>query len=223
MQDSRSLHRYRIRFAKLEAMRYTGHLDLHRAWERMLRRASLPVAYSQGFSPRPKIHLSRALPLGMTSECELADVWLEAEMPASEVRKRLETSAPPGLGIGEVEPVPLDEPPIQSQIVSVDYIARLPASVDTRSLAQRVERLLAEASLPRERRGKRYDLRPLIEDLRLEPGDGEQEQPALMMRLAAREGATGRPEEVLLALGVDPAEARVHRTALHLVETKPHP
>jgi radical SAM-linked protein len=76
--------RVRIHFHKTEAMRFTGHLDLHKAWERALRRAgsrsALRLAYSQGFHPQPRIHLACALPLGFTSECEVVDVWLENEI-----------------------------------------------------------------------------------------------------------------------------------------------
>ena len=70
-------------------------------------------------------------------------------------------------------------------------------------------------SLPRQRRGKDYDLRPLIETLRLEtPTPAGQQQ--VWMRLAARTGATGRPDEVLDAMGVPPQRARITRTVLHL-------
>ncbi len=61
------MQRLRLTFAKTAAMRYTGHLDLHTTWERTLRRARLPLAYSQGFHPQPKIQLASALPLGFTS------------------------------------------------------------------------------------------------------------------------------------------------------------
>ena len=61
-------------------MRFTGHLDLHRAWERTFRRAGLPLAYSQGFNPHPRLNLASALPLGFTSEGEVIDVWLEQDL-----------------------------------------------------------------------------------------------------------------------------------------------
>jgi radical SAM-linked protein len=70
--------RIQITFSKTGAMRFTGHLDLHRAWERTFRRAALPLAYSQGYNPRPKMNLASALPLGFTSECEVIDVRLES-------------------------------------------------------------------------------------------------------------------------------------------------
>ena len=73
--------RCRIRFAKTEAMRYIGHLDLHRAWERLARRARLPLAYTAGYHPHPRIQIGSALPLGVTGDNELVDLWLDREMP----------------------------------------------------------------------------------------------------------------------------------------------
>ena len=71
--------RIRVTFSKTYHMRYTSHLDVHRTWERTLRRARLPLAYSQGFNPRPKINLAAALPLGFTSDCEIVEFWLDEE------------------------------------------------------------------------------------------------------------------------------------------------
>jgi radical SAM-linked protein len=70
------MQRVRITFTKEGATRYISHLDLARAVERALNRAGLPVAYSQGFNRRPRLSLAAALPLGYTSEAEMADVWL---------------------------------------------------------------------------------------------------------------------------------------------------
>jgi len=89
--------RLRIHFAKTEAMRYTGHLDLHRAWERTFRRAMLPLAYSQGFRPHPRINLGCALPLGFTSQDEVVDIWLEQSNPIQEIESALQSAIPPGI------------------------------------------------------------------------------------------------------------------------------
>ncbi len=189
--------RYRIGFAKLPAMRFTGHLDLHRSWERTLRRAGLPLAYSQGFSPHPRIHLASALPLGYTSECELADVWLEQDWDPQAILQAVRLAAPPGLGIESVNRILAAEPALQQQVRAAGYRVRLEAEA-SEGIEARVGSLMQATALPRERQGKHYDLRPLIEELGVE----RQEDGSvwLVMRLAAREAATGRPEEVLLAL-----------------------
>ena len=68
--------RLRITFSKSGALRYTGHLDLHSLWERTVRRAGLPLAYTQGFHPGPKIQLASALPLGFVGRAEIVDMWI---------------------------------------------------------------------------------------------------------------------------------------------------
>ena len=203
--------RLRVTFAKTEEMRYTGHLDLHRTWERTFRRAGLPLAYSQGFHPQPRLNLASALPLGFTSECEMADVWLERLIPAQEARAALEQAIPPGIEIKEVQEVEEKAPALQTQVIASEYVITL---MDANPhLNQRIQELLAAESLPRERRGKRYDLRPLVEELRQLPDD-EQQRTRLFLRLSSRPAATGRPEELLSALDILPTSALVHRIKL---------
>src|SRR3990170_1276370 len=92
-----ALARYRITFGKTEAMRFTGHLDLHRTWERTFRRAGVPLAYSEGFNPHPKINIGAALPLGCLSRGDLIDAWLERALDPEEIAAALRRSAPPGI------------------------------------------------------------------------------------------------------------------------------
>ena len=209
-----TIQRWRMEFAKTEAMRYTGNLDVQRTLERWFRRAALPLLHSQGYNPRPKMHIASALPLGVTGRRELMDFWLAQPMEAHELRERLARTQPPGLALRALYPVPPDEPALQNQVQAATYEARLLGPVP--DLAARVARLLAQPHLPRERRGKTYDLRPLILSLEAFPPEEGETTPRLRMVLRAQPGATGRPDEVLAALGLDPAEARVERVALHL-------
>jgi len=214
LETAPSLYRYRIHYAKEEAIRYIGHLDLHQAWERSLRRARLPIAYSQGFHPQARIQLACALPLGFTSQCEIIDLWLEQCFAISDLADIIGRSIPPGLEITAIEAVELKSPALQTLVQAAVYRVTLLDPIDAEELTGRVEALLSAASLPRERRGKTYDLRPLIETLSVEPASADQPDMLLHMQLSAREGATGRPEEVLEALGLDPLAARVRRVEL---------
>jgi radical SAM-linked protein len=206
--------RYRLRFHKTQDLRYIGHLDLHRSLERTLRRANLPLDYSKGFNPRIKLNLSTALPLGCTSTTELADFWLVEDREEDEVLKALHHAVPPGLSFISLNKIDPGLPSLQSQITAVTYHVELTAEADSDNLQTRLDNLLASPSLIRTRRGKSYDLRPLIRKLeivrRSPAGHG------LQMVLSAREAKTGRPEEVLLALGIDPAECQIERTQLFL-------
>jgi radical SAM-linked protein len=204
--------RVRITFTKQGALRYTGHLDLHRLWERAMRRAGLPLAYSQGFHPQPKISLAAALPLGFSSRGEVLDVRLSGESPIEEISSRLKDNLPPDVQIVKIERVDEAAPALQTQVLSAAYNVELTEPVSPSELTRRVEELMNTESLPRERRGKPYDLRPLIEMLSvITEADGKV---WMKMTLAAREGATGRPEEVLSALQIEPESARVERTRL---------
>jgi radical SAM-linked protein len=203
--------RYRITFAKTAAMRYTGHLDLQRTWERTFRRAGLLLAYSQGFNPRPRLQLASALPLGFTSQGEVADVWLETSPPAQELQAALLAALPPGLQVLEVREVDGRLPSLQTELEASEFIITFLDPIT--DLAQRCEDLLYASELPRQRRGKSYDLRPLVLELRPLEAD-EQGCQRLFTRLSAREGATGRPEELVLALGGAPEATRVLRTRL---------
>jgi radical SAM-linked protein len=207
-------YRYRITFAKSAEMQYTGHLDLVRAWERMIRRTDLPVVFSRGYHPRPRFTIASALPLGSTAEAEVAEVVLETRLPPEEVRARLEQVSPPGIRVTAVETVELKGPSLQSQVVEAEYTVTLEAGIDRAELERGVKTLLSAERLPRERRGKPYDLRALVESIEVVGGEGD--VPRLTMRLAAREGATGRPDEVLNALGLDPLRAQIRRTHLIL-------
>jgi hypothetical protein len=242
--------RVRITFSKQGALRYTGHLDLHKILERSLRRAELPLAYSQGYHPQPKLNLAAALPLGFASRAEVMDIWLNEEV--EEVVSPLQANVPPGLTILQATKVDERAPSLQSQVIAAEYQVEIMEAGYSPELArpghpkstyvyihgragdegprlnERIAAVIAAKSLPRERRGKKYDLRPLIEELTLIslPGDpkgvlhegvGGKGQ-GLFMRLTAREGATGRPEEVLDELGLPLEACRVERTALIFAE-----
>jgi hypothetical protein len=124
-------------------------------------------------------------------------------------------SVPPGLTILGVEAVDERGPALQTQVAAAEYEVTLLEAGPGANLEQRVADLLARDSLPRERRGKPYDLRPLI--LSLEYASSlAQPQGRIQMRLSAREGATGRPEEVLDTLGIPFETTRIERTRLIL-------
>ena len=213
--------RIRITFVKQGALRYTGHLDLHKLWERAARRAQLPLAYSQGFHPQPKMNMAAALPLGFSSRCEVMDIKLEQDIPLDDLPTRLNETLPSGLQVVEVQQVEERAPALQTQVTAAEYEVTLREAVDPPELERKIDSVMESKAIPRERRGKIYDLRPLIEALRLtESGDsrpGKDSGPSLQkifMRLSAREGATGRPEEVLDVLGIAFEGTRIERTRL---------
>jgi radical SAM-linked protein len=207
--------RIRITFVKQGALRYTGHLDLHKLWERAARRAELPLAYSQGFHPQPKMNMAAALPLGFSSRCEVMDMKLEHDIPLNDLPTRLNTTLPSGLQVVDVEQIDERAPALQTQVLSAEYEIALTEAVNESELKRKIDSVIESKSISRERRGKNYDLRPLIEKVQILESDGLPSGPQkILMRLAAREGATGRPEEVLDVLGIAFEETRIERTRL---------
>ena len=203
--------RIRVTFSKTDAMRYTGHLDLFRSWERTFRRSGLPLAYSQGFHPQPRLNLACALPLGFTSECEMLDAWLECNLPLQEVYHTIAGVLPPGLEIHGMDMVDVQAPALQTQVASAEYMITF--LDDIPDLDERVQRITSSEHLPRLRRNKSYDLRPLIEQISLIPlnDDGNRR---LCIQLSARESATGRPVELLDEMGIKFESTRIHRKKL---------
>ncbi len=115
--------RLRITFSKSGALRYIGHLDLHSLWERTVRRAGLPLSYTQGFHPGPRIQLASALPLGFIGCAEIVDLWLDETPGLSDLpyKDSLQSAAPPGLVISSVDIVDEHGPALQTQVIAAEY------------------------------------------------------------------------------------------------------
>ncbi len=211
---SPALTRVRVTFSKSGPLIYTGALDLQKIWERVLRRARLKVAYTQGFNPGPRVNLASAMPLGVTGSEELVDFWFNEAPDLQSFCERVNLSAPDGLRALRAEEVPLSTPALQTRVEAAEYRLDLPASINLDEIRRKVETLMAAESLPRERRGKPYDLRPLIHQMKVE--QRENGAGIITMTLQAREGATGRADEVLVALELDPGSAALTRVKLLL-------
>ena len=214
MNPQDGITRIRISYSKGSGLRFTGHLDMQRIWERLLRRSGLPIRYSQGYNPRARLNLASALPLGFTSNAELLDFWMDEPRPFEEIYTQLAASAPPDLVINAISQVPLSEDSLQSQMRTSQFIVQFYDPQAREVLQGKVETVLAADSLERTRRKKTYDLRPLILDLAVETG--ERGEVCLSMQLKAEPGATGRPDEVLEVLGFGITDALVRRTGITL-------
>jgi radical SAM-linked protein len=204
--------RLRITFARGENVRYVGHLDMVRTWERIVRRAGLPMAYSEGFNPQPRLSFAAALPVGCTSDQEVLDVILSEPRDPAEIRDRLNQAAPEGITVLDVAEVPYSAPALQTQIRAAEFVVTLLDPISPQDARQRVQALMNADSLERTRRHKSYDLRPLILGMSVEASETGQVQ--VGMTLKAEESGTGRPDEVVAALGIDAAAVRIHRRRL---------
>ncbi len=216
MSQPLTQQRIRITFGKNGPLRYVGHLDLARTWERVLRRAGVPLEYSQGFTPRPRMQFAAALPVGVSSACEYLDAWLTARLdgPPSTWVERLQAASPHGLTVLAVEDVPIRGAALPTLVTHAEYVVTpLDPALDWQALRDRIEALLAAGAIERVRsNGKRYDLRPLIRNLAMtESGD-------IVAELVTGDEGTARIDEVVDALGMAFDRVRAHRTRLVLRE-----
>jgi radical SAM-linked protein len=153
------------------------------------------------------MNIAAALPLGFSSRCEVLDMRLEHEIPLDGLREKLQGTLPTGIQVANIEIIDERAPTLQTQVVSAEYEVSLPETGFGSEVKPKIESVLGSESIIRTRREKEYDLRPLIEGLDLMDGK-------ISMKLAAREGATGRPEEVLDVLGIAFEGTRIERTRL---------
>ncbi|HZT65708.1 MAG TPA: TIGR03936 family radical SAM-associated protein [Acidimicrobiales bacterium] len=194
--------RLRFRFAKAGKVRWTSHRDVARMWERALRRVRVPVAYSGGFSPRPKLSFGLALPTGAESVAEYLDVELDGAADPAELAPLLSAALPVGVdvlgGVGDEGGSSL-----QNDVTACRWEIEIDGD-----LAPAVEAMLAADSvvITRQRKGQDVtdDIRPAI--IRLEFADG-----VLAAELATQPRGL-RPSELLAGLGFEPENARVRRT-----------
>lgn len=205
---------YEAQFSRGPEIAYISHLDMMRTWERLLRRAHLPMAYSEGFNPRPRLAFAAPLAVGVLAQADLAELTLTEPLAGEEVCRRMVAQAPAGLGIAAVRPVP-ERAALQARMREAVYDVVLP-DADLMAVAAAVGELLARPSIEvhAERKGKEraFDLRPLVLSLTLSGSA----PPRLAMRLQHDPQATGRASDVLQAMGLDPLAAVVTRTQLVL-------
>jgi radical SAM-linked protein len=158
------LCRVRLTFHKGEPLKYISHLDLLRAWERMLRRAGLPVAYSQGFNPHMKVTIAMPLPVGCTGEGEIADVIMEERLAPEEILAALVPACPEGMAIIDAREVPLQGPAMPNLIRQATYRLTL-SGISEQEARQRVAALLEQKEVQVRFRDQSFNLRPLVHSI----------------------------------------------------------
>jgi radical SAM-linked protein len=238
---SESKQRWRLVFAREEAARFMSHLDTAHAWERALRRGNVPVATSQGFTPRPRLVFAAPLPLGTLAEHDLADLYLAERITRPGLRALLDSGLPPGYRVVDLYDVWVNAPAVATQLVAADYRLTL-LGVDGGGVQAAVGSLLAAVELRREKRRDKkptaYDLRPLILDLRAGPPDeaaaagierSSVQAAGLWMRLRhTQDQGSARMEEIVAALaqelgmGVAPPPGSVEPTT-DVARSEPNP
>jgi radical SAM-linked protein len=212
------MQRLRIRFSRGEEIKFISHLDIMRLWERALRRAQIPLAYSEGFSPHPRIALAAPLAVGVTSEAELMDIFISKWVSPPWLTNTMSQQLPLGVQIVGVYQVTLTLPSLQSQVRWAEYKVEVEARKEPKEIEGAISHLLSLENLPwhhqRDTGERSYDLRALIDNIWL----NELHEPyaTIGMRLRCDGSGSGRPEQVTLALGLAHYPQSMHRTKLVL-------
>lgn len=194
--------RWRLVVARSAAAPEQPQRDVTDSWVVAIADAGLPVAWTEGARSRARIAFGAPLPIGMAANAELIDVILTERWPAWRLREALADRLPAGWRLVEVQDVWLAGPPLAGRVAAADYRVVLTGSVPVDRLRVAATELLAAPNLPRSRaRGDgsvEYDLRPLLIEVAIEDG------PPVTVTTRTRfhpELGTGRPEEVVAALG----------------------
>lgn len=203
--------RVRIKFSKQGALRFIGHLDLQSLFERALSRTGLPLRYSQGFSPKIRLNIASALPLGFVSKSEYLDFWLNCPVDLNEIRELFQAALPKDLQILSIEEVENKRPSLQASVRSSVFEITIPLSYTQEELERKFNALISKEKILFERRKKVIDIKPMIEFHRFERSA---ESTLLTLQMSSSDQVNGRPDEVLQLLDVDPADVIVERTQL---------
>ncbi|MEE8413595.1 MAG: TIGR03936 family radical SAM-associated protein [Dehalococcoidales bacterium] len=212
------MQRLRIKFSRGDGIKFISHLDITRLWERAFHRAQIQLAYSEGYSPHPKISLAAPLAVGITSEAELMDIFLLKLVSPHWFSAAVSQQLPADIAILGVYQTGLNMPSLQSQVRYAEYRVEMEQESGSGDMEAAVAGLLSAEHLPwhhqRDTGRRSYDLRSLIDDLRLIDVSGS--GCTIEMRLRCDSGGAGRPEQVALALGFVHHPRVIHRTRLVL-------
>jgi radical SAM-linked protein len=217
--------RYRVEFSKQKEARFVSHLDTMKTVERAIRRGRIPIAFSEGFNPHPKMAFGSAVAVGVTSDQEFLDLELTAEWEPSLLQDTLNISLPSGYRVRHVVKVAPSTPALMSVLNCADYLTRayLNKPLEAEEVNKLVSDFLASPEIKFEKntkKGKReVDLRPGIYKLTGQVQDG-----VIILRMLLKSGSEGnvRPEDVLAAfakfanLELDVTAAGIHRLALYI-------
>jgi radical SAM-linked protein len=196
------VQKLRIRYAKRGRLRFTSHRDFARAFERAVRRAKVPIAYSSGYSPHPKISYANASPTGAATEAEYLEIGLTRECDPDTVRADLDASLPPGLDVIEVV-VAAGQGSLADRLQASEWSIEL-RGVEVETVWRAVEAFLAADVVEVERMMKRglrtFDVRADVLSLEALAGD-EGDVPCAILEVVLRHDTPSvRPDDVLAGL-----------------------
>lgn len=217
--------RYRMKYSKAELARFIGHLDTMKNFERAFRRANLPLAFSQGFNPHPKISFASPLAVGVTGEEEYVDFYLREEMQTSEILEAIREVMPTGFEVIEIKEVDEGLPALMAQIGLARYRIEAPLKKDIQPncLTEEIQKLLSQSEIKVNRETKnglkKKDIKNGIHSI-----NPRIENNKVIFETLLDSGSSNniRPEEILKAteaytqIPIDLTVSRIHRSGVFI-------
>jgi radical SAM family uncharacterized protein/radical SAM-linked protein len=196
-EADKPLRRVRIVFNKRGDLRFLGHLEMARMFERACRRARIPLSFTGGYSPKPRITFALSLPTGTEALAEWLDLELSEALPPEDVMNKLNDQLPSGIRVVESWKVPVDVPALNGRVRFMNYEALLPES--WKDLDEKIQDLMNRPKVPvvRVRKGKERTLD--LKDYLFSMGSPDDRTLTFSLALKGEEGSA-RPQEVLQAL-----------------------
>jgi len=199
------MQRIRIKYTKEEQLKFVGHLDFIKVYEKAFRRTELPLTYSQGFNPRMKISWGPPLPLGITSNCELADLYFEGWVRPEQVREEINKVLPLGSKVTEASLCHPALTSVAAAIVASEYIFELDKAIN---LTGKVKEIMSQEKIIISRtskeKTKEINARAMLFSL-------EAEEEKLKAVIQSSNTGSLKPSELLKLLG-NPSVLKSART-----------
>ena len=159
------MQRIRLTYTKEENLKFISHKELIRAIEKAIRRADLPIAHSQGYNPHMKIDFGIPLQLGVSSNCELIDLYFNNDLSPNEAADKLNKILPPGIKIIKAEKIDSSAPSIQSSVKAARYLIKF--RTDPSNSVKKILNSKDIQIIRKTKSGeKKINIRPLILDIK---------------------------------------------------------
>ncbi len=222
MTRGEAVQRLRVGYRISNPLQYVSVLDMGRLWERLLRRAQVPMAYTQGYHPHPRLQFAAPLPVGYLSSAEWLDVYLREAVDPDEILPRMRAQCPRGLEIKSAQTVSLNAPVLQAQMREAEYTVQVWSEAEPTEMQGALEALMEQEQILRTRvrkgRQQEYDLRSRIHALAYIGGQPDSDdgvwEHELHLRMRSGSQGSGRPEELLQELELPIDHYRICRTRL---------
>ena len=220
-----AVSKIRVQYTKEAWVKYISHLDLLRTFHRAVRRAGIPIKYSQGFNPHPLMSFGMPLPVATTSECEYLEMDLTEKIPPQDILEQLNIVLPQGLGVRNVVYLSEKKYPKLSEVNMAAYDVHIELIQTVKDLLKDIEKMMLMTAITMEKKGKKgskkvmkqVNIRPFIHQVEVVA----ESEKSVQLKMVLSSGSEGnlKPALLLEAMekhigGIEIEDSHIHRKAL---------